>query len=1025
MKGYKCLAVLILFFISMLISLSAAEIKIDAATFGAIEARSIGPAIMSGRIMAIDAVNNDPSIIYIGAASGGVWKSTNGGVTFKPIFDKYTQSIGAIAIDQNNPDIVWVGTGEGCTRNSVSVGTGLYKSIDAGQTWKLVGLENSERISKIIIDPTDSKTVYVAVLGHLWDDNSERGVYKTTDGGSTWHRILFINNSTGAADIAINPQNSSIIYAAMWQFRRKPYFFTSGGPGSGLYKSTDGGSTWRKITKGLPQGILGRISIAIANSKPDVIYATIEAEDGGLYRSDDGGETWVKLNASFNILARPFYFSHLVVDPQNYKRVYKPGFSLTVSEDGGLSFSTPSFEGDKIHPDHHALWINPKNPSHLILGTDGGVYVSTDRGANWRFLTNLPISQFYHVSYDLEMPYNVYGGLQDNGSWMGPSESPNGIENKDWHVVGGGDGFYVYPDYNDKNIIYCEYQGGNLLKYNKSTGEIKEIKPYPKAGEPKYRFNWDTPLVFSPTNKNRMYVGAQFLFRSTDKGESWERISPDLTTNDPNKQRQEESGGVTIDNTTAENHCTIFTISESPLDENIIWVGTDDGNVQLTTDAGKTWKNVSKNLTAIPPGTWCSSIEASHFDKATAYAVFDGHRTGDMKPYLLKTTDYGNTWQSIANEQIKGYAHVIKEDIINKNLLFLGTEFGLFLSIDGGKQWAQFTGNLPNVPVYDIAIHPRESDLIIATHGRGIYIIDDISFLRQINSEILNKDVYIFESEPAKIAIPNNQQDFPGNADFVGTNPPEVATITYYLKDRHIFGEMKIEIYDQQGNLITTLPAGKRRGINRVQWHMRLKPPKVPPSPQLEGRALFGPMVPAGIYNVKLIKNENVYNAKINVIYDPRYPHSEEDRALQQKTVMELYAMQEELAQVADAIIQTRDTAASYLSKLRKKDKITKNIHDFIDKLNALHKTLVATRKGAAITGEEKLREKVVELYSAVSNYAGRPTKSQLERIEVLKTEIQNAYNQYDDLISKNLEILNKQLIKKKLPKIEPIKIKK
>lgn len=1025
MKSYKFVMVIVILLEFMLYGrlIIAEEVKIDSTIFSGVEARSIGPAVMSGRIMAIDAVNSDPNIIYVGAASGGVWKSTNGGINFKPIFDKYTQSIGAIAVDQSNPNIVWVGTGEGCTRNSVSVGTGLYKSTDGGERWRLVGLKDSERISKILIDPKDSNIVYVAVLGHLWDDNQERGVFKTTDGGETWQRMLFINNSTGAVDIAMNPADTSVLYAAMWQFRRKPYFFTSGGTASGLFKSTDAGKTWRKLTKGLPDGILGRIAIAVANSKPEIVYAIVEAEDGGLYRSDNSGETWVKLNASFNILARPFYFSHLVVDPVDYKRVYKPGFTLTVSEDGGISFSSVSINESKIHPDHHALWINPNNTSYLILGTDGGIYISRDRGANWRFLTNLPISQFYNISYDMEMPYNVYGGLQDNGSWMGPAEDPNGIENRDWRVVGGGDGFYVHPDLNDKEIVYCEYQGGNLLRFHKSTNEIKDIKPYPRAGEPKYRFNWDTPFVFSPTNKNRMYVGAQFLFRSTDKGESWEKISPDLTTNNLNKLRQEESGGVTIDNTSAENHCTIYTISESPLEEDIIWVGTDDGNVQLTTDSGKTWKNVRDNIRGVPPETWVSSVEASHFDKATAYVVFDGHRNGDMKPYVLKTTDYGHTWQLIADEQIKGYAHIIREDIINKNLLFLGTEFGLFISIDGGKKWAQFTGNLPNVPVYDIAIHPRESDLIIGTHGRGIYIIDDISFLRQINSDILNMDVYIFDSEPAKIAIPNEQQDFPGNADFVGPNPPEVATITYYLKERHIFGDMKIEVYDSKGNLLNTLPAGKRRGINRIKWYMRMKPPKVPPSPQLEGRALFGPMIRAGIYTVKLIKNENIYTRRLKVIYDPKYPHSEEDRALQQKTIMELYNMQEELAKLSDALNQTKNEIRKYLPKLKKKDKLTKNIQAFIDKLDNLHKSIVATRKGAAITGEEKLRERIVDLYSAVSNYAGRPTKSQLDRMESLKIEMQQAFRSYENIMSTDLEIINKQLVKKKLSKIEYIKL--
>ncbi|MDZ7292909.1 MAG: glycosyl hydrolase [candidate division KSB1 bacterium] len=997
------------------------KVKIDANTFGAIEARHLGPAVMGGRIMAIEAVNTEPRIIYVGTASGGVWKSINGGTTFKPIFDKYTQSIGALAIDQAHPDTVWVGTGESCTRNSVSVGTGLYKSTDGGENWKLVGLEKSERISKIVIHPRHSEIVYVAVPGHLWDANDERGLYKTTDGGKTWERILYVDANTGCSDLAIDPQEPDILYAAMWQFRRLPYFFTSGGPGSGLYKSSDGGKTWKKLTAGLPEGDLGRIAIAVAPSRPSVVYAVIEARKTALYRSDDFGENWTKVNSSFNVTARPFYFSHLVVDPKDYRRVYKPGFSLSVSSDGGQSFTSP-FTGEgggAVHSDHHALWINPHNTFQLLLGTDGGVYASYDKGNTWRFLRNLPVSQFYHVSYDLERPYNVYGGLQDNGTWVGPSQSPNGIENRDWQNIGAGDGFYVFPDPTDKDIVYCEYQGGNVLRYHKSTGETKEIKPYPREGEPKYRFNWNTPMALSPNHPNVIYLGAQFLFRSIDRGDSWERISDDLTTNDPAKQKQEESGGLTIDNSTAENHCTIFTISESPRDEKVIWAGTDDGNLQITTDGGKTWSSVVGNIPGLPPNTWCACVEASHFGQATAYVVFDGHQTGDMNVYVYKTTDLGKTWKSLATETIKGYGHVIREDLVNPNLLFLGTEFGLFVSVDGGEQWAPFTGNLPNVSVYDIAIHPRESDVILATHGRGIMIIDDITPLRQITPEVLAANVFLLDSRPSVITIPTSLQDFPGDGEYVGNNPGEVAIITYYLKDRHVFGDLKVEVYDAQGKLMTTLPGGKRRGINRVKWYMRLKPPKVPPAPTLAGRALFGPMVPEGTYTIKLVKGNDTYTGQIKLVADSKLPHSAEDRAVQQQAVMKLYHMQERLAFISAVVTEARDQARERTKKLKPGEQLAKALEAFAEKLDGLHKTLVATKEGF-LTGEEQLREKIVDLYGAVSSYGGRPTASQLARMAVLEKEIEKSNAAFEALVGKELIGLNAKLQGKKL---DPIKI--
>ncbi|HET6372970.1 MAG TPA: glycosyl hydrolase, partial [Candidatus Polarisedimenticolia bacterium] len=838
---------------------TAQEVKIDAETFGGLEARSIGPAVMSGRIAAIDAVPSDRWTIYVGSASGGLWKSSDGGFRFKPVFDKNTQSIGAIAIDQANPATVWVGTGETWVRNSVSVGDGLYKTTDGGDSWTRVGLEDSERIAQVRIDPANPDTVYACATGHLWNANPQRGVFKTTDGGKTWQKVLSVDDNTGCADLAIDPQDGRILYAAMWQFRRSPDFFTSGGPGGGLFKSTDGGATWRKLAKGLPTGDLGRIAVAVAPSRPSVVYATVEAKKTALYRSDDLGESWTEMNSSSNVTGRPFYFSRLVVDPTDFNRVYKPGYTLTFSTDGGKTFSGAGQGGDgAVHPDHHALWINPRNPEQMLIGTDGGVYESRDRANNWRLIGSLPVAQFYHVSYDMLQPYNVYGGLQDNGSWVGPSRTNGAITARHWKVLGGGDGFWAFVDPKDQDTAYVEYQGGNLLRVTQSTGETKEVKPLPREGEPEYRFNWNTPIHLSPTRVGTLYYGSQFLFRSTDKGETWERISPDLTTNDPAKQRQEESGGLTVDNSSAENHCTIFSISESPKNKDVIWAGTDDGNLQVTRDGGKTWTNVSGKVTGLPKGTWVSRVEAGRFAEGTAYATFDGHMTGDMVTHVYRTKDHGATWQSLATDEVRGYAHVIVEDLVNPDLLFLGTESGLFVSVDGGKQWGQFTGGLPNVAVRDLAIHPRESDLLIATHGRGIYILDDLTPLRKLTSQVVNSDVAFLESRPSTLIIPAGEQRFDGGTEFEGRSPEEAAFITYYFKKRHMFGDLKLEIYDSKGTLVSTLPGGKRRGINRVAWPMRLTAPKVPKAASLVPNffSFVGPRVPDGTYTVKMIKGK-------------------------------------------------------------------------------------------------------------------------------------------------------------------------
>jgi photosystem II stability/assembly factor-like uncharacterized protein len=796
----------------------------------------------------------------------------------------------------------------------------------------------------------------------------------------------------------------------MWQFRRGPDFFNSGGPGSGLHKSSDGGETWKELTNGLPAGTKGRIAIAIAPSRPNVLYATVEAENTAMYRSDDTGEHWREVNASNSVRQRPFYFSLIVVDPTDFNRVYKPGLSLAVSDDGGRSLSSFMGGGGSYHGDLHALWINPTDPFHLVLGTDGGVYISNDRGNRWRHVKALPVSQFYEVAYDMEIPYNVFGGLQDNGSWMGPSRSVAGIQNKDWRNIGFGDGFHAVPDPNDEDIIFVEYQGGMFMRFRKSTGELKDIRPYPQAGDPDYRFNWNAPMHVGPSGA--LYVGSQVLLRSTDQGHSWDRISSDLTTNDPNRQRQAQSGGLTVDNTTAENNTTIYTISESPHDPQVIWVGTDDGNVQVTRDGGQSWTNVLGNMPGAPSGSWVSHVEVGLHAAGTAFVTFDGHRSGDMQTHVYRTSDYGQSWESLVTEDMEGYAFVIRQDLVNPDLLFVGTEFGLYISLSGGSSWARFESGLPKkVSVHDLRVHPREHDLIVATHGRGIYILDDITPLRHLTQPMLDSAVVMLPTRPAELRILAAVQDFPGDEEFVGQNPGDAANIVYYLKRRHMFGDMMVEVYDEQGNLVNTAPGGKRRGLNRVPFPTRMKPPKVPAAGSLvqSPGAFTGPRLPEGTYSVRLIKGNDTYESSVTLVPDPRSTATPEDRQVQYQTALLLYGMVGRLGYVVDALVSLRDQARERAEALGR-GRTTDRLNQYADRLEAFRGEIVSTSTAGFWSGEEFLREKLVDLYGAVNGYEGRPTDSQLERIAVLETQLVQAEEGFGEFIGRDLENLNRQL---------------
>ena len=951
--------------------------------------RSIGPASMGGRVDDIAVVESNPFIIYVGFATGGVWKTTNNGTTWTPIFDtSATSSIGDIAVSQSNPNIVWVGTGEPNNRQSSSWGDGVYKSADAGKTFTNMGLNETHSIARIVIDPKNPDIVYVAAVGHLFGPNKERGVFKTIDSGKTWTQAKFIDEDTGFTDLVMDPSDPKTLYAASYQRRRTPWGFNGGGPGSGIWKTTDAGKTWTKRAgNGLPGGLLGRIGLDVSRSKPNVVYAQIEvgaspgtggnvsatggpAEPGaggfggmggeaqaggrgaqagrpgqpaagqplaaqppagqapaaaqppaappdptksGVWRSDDKGKTWRLMSNNNN---RPMYYSQIRVDPTNDQIVYTGGAPFHKSTDGGKTFKV--VEGI-AHSDHHAAWINPKNGNHVIIGNDGGIDISYDQAETWEFVNTLPVGQFYAISADMRKPYYVCGGLQDNGSWCGPSavRNPVGILNSDWFRVGGGDGFYTQQDPTDYTIVYAESQDGNINRLDLRTGRTTSIKPRAAArprqapagaavespdetmammaqqmgfGVPRnanivprppdgeqYRFFWNTPVVLSPHNPRTLYVGANKLFISRDRGETW-TATPDLTRNVDRFKLP--IMGMAGDKPMASKHdgagaySNIITIAESPVMPGVLWVGTNDGNLQVSRDGGATWKNVADKVPGIPKDyLHVSRVEASHVDAGTCYASFDAHRTDDFKPYVFVTRDYGETWTSIAGNLPTGNVNVVREDPKNRNLLYLGTEFALYVSLNGGKEWKRFMTGLPTVRIDDLLVHPRDSDLIVGTHGRSIYIIDDITPLEQLDDKVLAEDVHVFDVRPgtAWLQEVTRSQVVGGSKLFRGENPQPGTVISYYLKSV-ASGDVKITIADITGKVVRNLTGTKEAGLNRVQWDLRGDPPPRPANlpPQAAGRMrnLQGPPAEPGVYLAKLSIGGKDYTTKIVVEAD-------------------------------------------------------------------------------------------------------------------------------------------------------------
>lgn len=868
--------------------------------------RSIGPAVTSGRIADFAVNPNKRSEFYVATASGGVWKTTNEGTTFEPIFDSQgSYSIGCITMDPNNPHVIWVGTGENNNQRSVGYGDGVYKSEDGGRSWKNMGLKESEHIGMIAVDPRNSDVVYVAAYGPLWRAGGDRGLYKTTDGGQTWKAVLTISENTGVSEVHLDPRNPDIIYAVAHQRRRHVWTLIDGGPESAIYKSKDTGATWKKINKGLPSGDLGRIGLAISPVNSDYIYAIVEAEEGkgGFYRSTDAGATWEKRSS---YTSRGNYYQEIFCDPKDLDRVYSMDVLIQVSDDGGKTFHNLG-ERSK-HVDNHVLWIDPHDTDYYLVGCDGGIYESFDRAKTWKFMANLPVTQFYKVTVDNARPfYNVAGGTQDNNSLLGPSRtiSAHGIVNSDWVVTQGGDGYESQIDPQDPNIVYAQSQYGGLVRYDKKSGERMGIKPRERKGEKAYRWNWDAPLLISPHSHTRLYFAANKVFRSDDRGNTWQVISPDLTRQlDRNKLKV--MGKVwplwaVAKNASTSRYGNITTLDESPLVEGLLYVGTDDGLIQVTEDGGKNWRRVDK-FPGVPERTYVNRVLASQHDPNTVYAAFNNHKNGDFKPYILKSTDRGHTWSSIAsNLPQRGSVYALDGDHVNKDLLFAGTEFGLFFTVDGGKHWKQLKAGLPTIAVRDIAIQKRENDLVLATFGRGFYILDDYSPLRELKQVAASQEAHIFPVKDALMYIESNplgslgsKKAFQGESFFTADNPPFGATITYYLKEslkslreRRREGEkeaiknnqpvsyptyeqMKAEeeeeqpyliftILDEENNVVRRLRASGKAGVHRLTWDLKY-PSLNPTSLSNEKPTSSGPsstLAMPGVYKVFMSKCVN------------------------------------------------------------------------------------------------------------------------------------------------------------------------
>jgi photosystem II stability/assembly factor-like uncharacterized protein len=1005
---------------------NVAGLRVDASQLHGLHWRSIGPAVFGGRVTSVAGVPGRPNILYVGHSSGGLFRSDDGGITFESIFDhESTLSIGAVAVAPNNPAVVYVGTGEGNPRNSASFGDGIYRSQDGGKTWKHLGLEHTERFARIAINPAAPKIIYAAALGHEWGANEERGLYRSNDGGDTWTRVLYVNATTGAADVCLDPADPTVVYAAMYDYLRQPWHFRSGGPGSGLYQSSDGGNTWttltdRALANGLEKlGLIGRIGLAISRSRPSVVYAVIEAESGNaLWRSVDHATHWTRVNTTQEVNARPFYFSAIAVDPIDENRVYSLTRSLYISTDGGRRFTEIDYW--RIFGDFHAIWIDPTDPSRVLAGSDGGFYISNDRGEHWNFVNCLPFAQAYRVALDMAEPYNLLGGFQDHEVWRGPNERWNtvGVVGGDWRRLReSGDGSSVIVDPRDVNIVYYAADSGDLTRVDLRTGEERYIAPYPVAAtglavsQEKYRFSWTPPIEMSPANPDVIYFGGNVVFRTADGGSTWTVVSRDLTTNDPEKQKL--SGGITLDNSRAESHCTIISISASPVDPNVLWAGTDDGNLQVTRDAGATWANVAGNIKGAPADAWFSRVISSRRDPGSAYVSIDNHRLDDFAPYAFVTSDYGRTWRSIANG-LRGYVHLVLEDPREPDLLYAGTELGVFASFDAGSHWTDLRLGLPPLPVYDIKVHPRDNDLIIATHARGFYILDDVTPLQGLaRAAASSSPVTLFKPLPATRYIPVNETSSLGSAQFVAPNKSYGASISYFVRATSDSTRTELTILDPRGEIVRTLDAPVKPGINRVVWSLR-RQPCGPLGRSGEGVPMeTSPKVLPGQYTARLSAFGFSVEQSFTVRADPRLTIAVADLAASYDTSVRLANMEcsaeAALRRIDEARVAFRNLEARLPSEERRAAAAIRT------ELESVGDALVSDPRG---NQPLNLAIKISAMRRQVSDFSGRPTAAQLEWTGRYDQQLHETLARLDVVLKGSLAKFNARLRALGLPAV-------